>query len=140
MAEKSSVFKGALSSDDVAWGLESADNAIVAATVGGAVAAGVATKVMPKGMKRRLRRKKSWVKRKTKRCKERYPRAGEGGVAGKQRAELGAVLFGRVHGRAALHRVLLEQPYGVVQLDGGVHRAAVRGRHVRDCVLLVQRE
>ena len=25
-------------------------------------------------MKRRLQRKKSWVKRKTKRCKERYPR------------------------------------------------------------------
>ena len=74
MAEKSSVFKGAPSSDDVAWGLESADNAITAVAVGGAVAAGVATKVMPKGMKRRLRRKKSWVKRKTKRCKERYPR------------------------------------------------------------------
>ena len=44
MAEKSSLFKGAPSSDDVAWGLESADNAIAAA--GGAVAAGVATKVM----------------------------------------------------------------------------------------------
>ena len=73
LAEKSSVFKGAPSSDDVAWGIESADNAITAVAVGGAVAAGVATKVMPKGMKRRLQRKKSWVKRKTKRCKERYP-------------------------------------------------------------------
>ena len=73
MAEKSSLFTNAPSGDDVAWGLEGADNAILAASVGGAVAAGVATKVMPKGMKRRLQRKKSWVNRKSKRCKDKCP-------------------------------------------------------------------
>ena len=45
MAEKASSFRSALtnapSGDDVAWGLEGADNAILAASVSGAVAAGV---------------------------------------------------------------------------------------------------
>ena len=68
MAEKASSFTNAPSGGDVAWGLEGADNAILAASVGGTVAAGVATKVMPKGMKRKLQRRKSWVNRKSKRC------------------------------------------------------------------------
>ena len=59
--------------EDVSEGLESADNAMAMAAVGGAVAAGVATKVMPKGMKRELRRRKGWVDRKSKRCKEEWP-------------------------------------------------------------------
>ena len=60
--------------EDVSEGLESADNAMAMAAVGGAVAAGVATKVMPKGMKRKLQQKKGWVNRKSKRCKEECPR------------------------------------------------------------------
>ena len=72
-AQKASLFTNAPSGDDVAWGLQGADNAMLAVGVGGAVAAGVATKVMPKGMKRKLQRKKSWVNRKSKRCQERCP-------------------------------------------------------------------
>ena len=61
------------SSERAAAGLERADNAMAIAAVGGAVAAGVATKVMPKGMKRKLQRRKSWVNRKSKRCKDKCP-------------------------------------------------------------------
>ena len=70
-AQKASLFTNAPSGDDVAWGLEGADNAMLAVGVGGAVAAGVATKVLPEGMKRKIRRRKSWAQRKIKRCKER---------------------------------------------------------------------
>ena len=61
------------SSERAAAGLERAGNAMAIAAVGGAVAAGVATKVMPKGMKRKLQRRKSWVNRKSKRCKDKCP-------------------------------------------------------------------
>ena len=75
MAEKSSLIKGAPSSDGMAWGAESADNAIAAATIGSASRQRGGHQGHAQGREAQApARKKSWVKRRTKRCKERCPR------------------------------------------------------------------
>ena len=70
MAQK---LTGAPSSDDVASGLETTENAIVSRPPGGAAASARPLRSRSRA-KHKLQRRKSWVKRKTKRCE--VPTAG----------------------------------------------------------------